>query len=63
MNKDMSETLIRTGPGTAMGALMRRYWVPILQSNEIPNLTGRRCGCRSWVKTCSRFAIPGVGWD
>ncbi|MDB6000100.1 MAG: Rieske (2Fe-2S) iron-sulfur domain protein, partial [Rhizobacter sp.] len=35
MNKDMSETLVRTGPGTPMGNLMRRYWVPILSANEI----------------------------
>ena len=31
----MAETLVRTGPGTAMGELMRRYWVPALQSSEI----------------------------
>ena len=35
MDRDMSETLVRTGPGTAMGNLMRRYWTPILQSSEI----------------------------
>jgi phenylpropionate dioxygenase-like ring-hydroxylating dioxygenase large terminal subunit len=35
MHKAMSETLVRTGPGTAMGDLMRRYWTPILQSSEI----------------------------
>ncbi len=35
MDKDMSETLVRTGPGTAMGNLMRRYWTPILRSSEI----------------------------
>lgn len=35
MDKNMSETLVRTGPGTAMGDLMRRYWVPILLASEI----------------------------
>jgi len=35
MDKNMSETLVRTGPGTAMGHLMRRYWVPILLVSEI----------------------------
>ena len=40
MNKEMSETLTRTGPGTAMGNLMRRYWVPILMSNEIAEPDG-----------------------
>jgi phthalate 4,5-dioxygenase oxygenase subunit len=40
MNKEMSETLVRTGPGTPMGNLMRRYWVPILLSSEIAEPDG-----------------------
>ena len=40
MNKEMAETLVRTGPGTAMGELMRRYWVPALQSSEIAQADG-----------------------
>lgn len=40
MDKDMSDTLVRTGPGTRMGNLMRRYWVPILQSSEIAEPDG-----------------------
>lgn len=35
MNKEMSETLTRTGPGTLMGDLMRRYWIPVMSSSEI----------------------------
>ena len=35
MNKEMSETLTRVGPGTRMGKLLRRYWVPALMSSEI----------------------------
>ena len=35
MNKEMSETLTQVGTGTAMGQLMRRYWVPALISKEI----------------------------
>ena len=35
MNKEMAETLVRTGPGTPMGNLMRRYWVPILLASEV----------------------------
>jgi phenylpropionate dioxygenase-like ring-hydroxylating dioxygenase large terminal subunit len=35
MNKETSELLTRTGPGTPMGELLRRYWVPVLLSNEI----------------------------
>jgi phthalate 4,5-dioxygenase oxygenase subunit len=40
MNKEMSESLIRSGPGTPMGNLMRRYWAPVLQSSEIAEPDG-----------------------
>ena len=47
-------SLVRTGPGTRMGNLMRRYWVPVLLSREIaqpdgPQVrvqAGRRCRLR-----------------
>ncbi|MEQ1807432.1 MAG: Rieske 2Fe-2S domain-containing protein, partial [Burkholderiaceae bacterium] len=35
-----AELLTRTGPGTAMGTLLRRYWVPILGSSEIKDPDG-----------------------
>jgi phthalate 4,5-dioxygenase oxygenase subunit len=35
MDRDTAELLVRVGPGTAMGALMRRYWVPVLLASEI----------------------------
>ena len=35
MDQTTSDMLTRTGAGTAMGNLLRRYWVPILASNEI----------------------------
>jgi phthalate 4,5-dioxygenase oxygenase subunit len=34
-NNNMTETLVRVGPGTRMGALLRRYWVPVLLQSEI----------------------------
>ena len=40
MDKEMAQTLVRTGPGTLMGNLMRRYWVPILSSSEIAQPDG-----------------------
>lgn len=36
MRSEMTEVLVRTGPGTPMGKLMRRYWVPVLEQREIP---------------------------
>ena len=35
MNKEMAEVLVRVGPDTPMGKLMRRYWVPVLLQSEI----------------------------
>ena len=35
MNKEMAQVLTQTGPDTAMGNLLRRYWVPIVSSEEI----------------------------
>jgi phthalate 4,5-dioxygenase len=40
MEKHKAETLVRTGPGTAMGNLLRRYWVPVLMSREIAEPDG-----------------------
>jgi len=31
-----NELLTRTGPGTPMGELMRRYWLPAVLSWELP---------------------------
>jgi nitrite reductase/ring-hydroxylating ferredoxin subunit len=38
--KDIAKTLVRTGPGTPTGNLLRRYWVPILLSSEIAEPDG-----------------------
>src|SRR5687768_12872927 len=31
-----NEYLSRIGPGTAMGNLMRQYWMPAIRSDELP---------------------------
>jgi len=36
LSKEQNELLTRTGPGTPMGDLIRRYWIPALLSEEIP---------------------------
>jgi nitrite reductase/ring-hydroxylating ferredoxin subunit len=41
LTREENELLTRTGPGTAMGQLMRRYWVPALLSEELPEADGR----------------------
>ena len=36
MTSEENERLTRTGPGTPMGNVIRRYWVPALLSSELP---------------------------
>ena len=36
LSRDENSLLTRVGPGTPMGELMRRYWIPGLLSEEIP---------------------------
>jgi phthalate 4,5-dioxygenase len=40
MEASTATLLTRTGPGTPMGNLLRRYWVPVLASNEIKEPDG-----------------------
>jgi nitrite reductase/ring-hydroxylating ferredoxin subunit len=35
LSKEENELLTRTGAGTPMGELMRRYWIPVLLSEEV----------------------------
>lgn len=36
ISEEQNEYLCRTGPGTPMGNLFRRYWIPALLSEELP---------------------------
>ena len=36
MKAEQNELLTRTDPGTPMGELFRRYWMPVLLSWELP---------------------------
>jgi phenylpropionate dioxygenase-like ring-hydroxylating dioxygenase large terminal subunit len=36
LTREENEILTRVGPGTPMGTLMRRYWVPALLDRELP---------------------------
>src|SRR5690349_19380380 len=35
-----NERLVRVGPGTPMGTMLRRYWQPALLSSELPENDG-----------------------
>ena len=36
MRAEQNDFLTRTGPGTPMGELFRRYWLPALLAEELP---------------------------
>src|SRR5262249_60180784 len=36
LSREENEMVTRVGPGTPMGELMRRYWVPAALSRELP---------------------------
>jgi phenylpropionate dioxygenase-like ring-hydroxylating dioxygenase large terminal subunit len=36
LSKEDNELLSRVGPGTAMGEMMRQYWIPAVRSDELP---------------------------
>lgn len=36
LSREENELLTKVGPGTRMGEVMRRYWLPILLSSELP---------------------------
>jgi phthalate 4,5-dioxygenase len=36
LSREENEMLTRTGPGTAMGELLRRFWLPALLPDELP---------------------------
>ncbi|HEY7065444.1 MAG TPA: Rieske 2Fe-2S domain-containing protein [Chloroflexota bacterium] len=40
LTRDENELLTRVGPGTPMGALFRRYWLPALLADELPEPDG-----------------------
>src|SRR5215475_11568697 len=40
LSREDNEILTRVGPGTLMGNLLRRYWIPACLSSEIPEADG-----------------------
>jgi phthalate 4,5-dioxygenase len=40
LSREENDLLTQTGPGTPMGEVMRRYWIPALLSREIANSDG-----------------------
>ena len=36
LRKEQNDLLTQTGPGTPMGQMFRRYWMPALLAEELP---------------------------
>ncbi len=36
LRKEQNDLLTRSGAGTSMGAMFRRYWIPALLAEELP---------------------------
>jgi hypothetical protein len=60
LSREENDLITRVGPGTPMGELMRRYWIPALLSEEISEPDCRHYACDFWVKILSPFVIA---WD
>ena len=54
-----NELVTHVGPGTPMGQVMRRYWMPALLSNELPE-PGWYAGTRETARRASG-GIPSHG--
>ncbi len=65
LSREDTDLLCRIGPGTPMGALMRRYWMPVLYTWEIepdgPATTRtrarRRSHCLARLQWCAQFRL------
>src|SRR5438128_1928516 len=40
LSAEENELITRVGPGTAMGAVLRAYWLPMMPSEELPAADG-----------------------
>jgi len=41
LSREDNELLVRVGPGSAMGDLIRRFWIPALLRSELPEIDGK----------------------
>jgi hypothetical protein len=66
-----NEILTRVGPDTPMGRTMRRYWLPVCTSAQLPEPDSNRCAwrclarrigdapeCRARIRTSPGSAMP-----
>ena len=49
LSHEENELLTGTGPRTAMGEVMRRYWIPAGWRAKLPSRMARRCASAYWA--------------
>ena len=37
LTREDNELITQVGPGTPMGELFRRFWLPVMLADEVPN--------------------------
>jgi phenylpropionate dioxygenase-like ring-hydroxylating dioxygenase large terminal subunit len=52
--------LTESGAGTGMGELLRRFWIPVLLSAELPEPTAPERRSSSWARNCSPSATAAA---
>ena len=60
LTKEQNELITRSGFGTPLGELLRRYWIPALLSAEIPTPDGPPVAVRI-LGTSLRMHHPDMG--
>ena len=58
LTREDNEILTQVGPGTPMGELMRRYWVPVVLSSELEAGAGPS-GSGYWARAWWRSGPAG----
>jgi hypothetical protein len=59
-----NELICRTGPGTPMGELFRRFWLPIALAEELPgpDCDLSRCRFSANISSCAGIPRGALAW-
>jgi hypothetical protein len=60
--REQNDFLTQTGPGTPIGDLFRRYWIPALLSEEVPEPDCAPVRVKVLSNGCWRFVTRRDAW-
>ena len=61
LSHEENQLLTQVGPGTPMGELFRRFWIPVLLAAELPRSDSDPVRARILGEDLIAFAIPAAG--